>query len=142
MAVIVVAEDELHIARVVSLWLAKSGHRVHVAHDGRAALGLVQDLEPDLLISDVNMPVMDGIELVTTCAAHHLPKVGIIMLTSRCDQMEIRERIKGLKVSLHPKPFSPSQLTGEVERLLAGAAKDRPPVHDKETYRQHDVHAM
>ncbi|MBN1347640.1 MAG: response regulator [Phycisphaerae bacterium] len=120
MAVIVIAEDELHIARVVSLWLTRNRHVVHVAHNGRDALDLVRQHDPDLLIADVNMPVMDGFELVDACAAEGRPKVGIIVLTSRCDQAEIGDRLKGHEVMLHPKPFSPSKLVGEVEEFLSG----------------------
>jgi len=119
MAVIVIAEDEVHIARVVGVWLRKGGHVVYEANDGRSALELIRRHHPELLIADVNMPVMDGIELVTTCAATGQPRGGIIVLTSRCDQTEIRRRLKGLNVVFHPKPFSPSRLTQEVERLLA-----------------------
>ena len=124
MAVIVLAEDELHIAQVVSLWLAKNQHVVHKAYNGRDALELVRQHRPDLLITDVNMPVMDGIDLITACGAEGLPRVGTIMLTSRCDQTEIQEALKGLDVVLHPKPFSPSKLTNEVRQLLARSQSD------------------
>ncbi len=121
MAVIVIAEDEVHIARVVSLWLKKSQHDVHEANNGKVALDLVRKLQADLLITDVNMPVMDGIELANTCAGEGLPKVGTIVLTSRCDQAEIVDRLQGLDVVMHPKPFSPSKLIGEVQQLLSKA---------------------
>lgn len=119
MAVIVVAEDEVHIARVVTLWLKRSGHVVHEGNNGRAALELARQHRPELLITDVNMPAMDGIELVRACAVEGLPTVGTIVLTSRCDQAEIGVLLQGLDVVLHPKPFSPSKLTMEVERLLS-----------------------
>ncbi len=123
MAVIVLAEDEVHIARVVQLWLTKERHVVYQAGNGRAALQLVRDHRPDLLITDVNMPVMDGIELAVACAAEGLPKVGTIVLTSRCDQKEIRDRLTGMAVVFHPKPFSPTKLTQEVNQLLSGAKR-------------------
>lgn len=121
MATIVIAEDEVHIARVVSIWLKKSGHTVFEGNNGRTALELVRQHKPELLITDVNMPVMDGIELVKTCASEGLPKVGTIVLTSRCDQSEIRDQLQEFDVLLHAKPFSPSKLTADVQQLLSRA---------------------
>jgi CheY-like chemotaxis protein len=117
MAVIVIAEDDPHILRVVSLWLKQNRHTLFEAANGQKALDLVRNHQPDLLITDMNMPVMDGVELTRTCAAEHLPKVGTIMLTSRCDQGHLQSCLKGLNVVLHPKPFSPSRLMEEVQRL-------------------------
>jgi two-component system OmpR family response regulator len=125
MAKVVVAEDEVHISRVLSLWLSTNGHQAYEARNGRLALELVRQHHADLLITDINMPVMDGIELSMSCAGERLPKLGIIVLTSRCDQANIRDQLKDLNVVFHPKPFSPSKLMREVEQLLsrAGAAK-------------------
>jgi len=124
MAVIVIAEDEIHIARVVGLWLRRAGHEVHEGLNGRQALELVRKHQPDLLITDVNMPAMDGIELIMTCGEEKLPKLGTIVLTSRCDQAAIARRLEGLEVLLHPKPFSPTKLTKEVEHLLSRTSEE------------------
>jgi two-component system chemotaxis response regulator CheY len=120
MAVIVLAEDDVHILRVVSIWLKQNRHTVLEARNGREALSLVLEHRPDVLVADVNMPVMDGITLVRTCADQALPRMGTIVLTSRCDQREIHANLQGMNVVLHPKPFSPSRLVGDVEKLIAG----------------------
>ncbi|MBN1488775.1 MAG: response regulator [Phycisphaerae bacterium] len=114
------AEDDLHIARIVTMWLTRNGHIVFEAPNGRAALQLVRDKVPDLLVTDVNMPVMDGIELARTCAAEGLLCRGAIVMSSRCDQTDIRDRLTDLNVVLHPKPFSPSRLIAQAEALLTG----------------------
>jgi len=119
MAQILVAEDDLHILRIVSIWLKKHGHIVHEASNGQVALEKMSTLRPDILIADVNMPVMDGIELVRTCESKGFLTKGTIILTSRCDQGEIRDRLANLDILLHPKPFSPSKLVRDVEQLLA-----------------------
>jgi DNA-binding response OmpR family regulator len=126
MATIVLAEDDVHIARVVSIWLEQHSHRVLGAFNGRDALHLVRRCRPEVLIADVNIPVMDGIELLQACASEGLPTVGSIVLTSRCDQAEMCDRLDGLKTVLHPKPFSPSRLLAEVERLIATAGEEEP----------------
>jgi CheY-like chemotaxis protein len=128
MATIVVAEDDLHILRVVNIWLRRNQHTVIEAANGRDALEQVRQCKPEMLITDVNMPVMDGIELVKACADEGLLTVGAIVLTSRCDQKEIRDQLKDCVVVLHPKPFSPSRLITEVEELLASAGGGPQPV--------------
>ena len=120
MAIVVLAEDDAHILRVVSIWLKQNHHTVFEATNGRQALSLVLEHRPDILITDVNMPVMDGIELVKACHAEALPRMGTIVLTSRCDQSEIHASLDALRVTLHAKPFSPSRLMTEVEQLIAG----------------------
>ncbi len=117
MAIVVLAEDDAHILRVVSLWLKQNRHTIYEASNGRKALELVRAHQPDLLITDMNMPVMDGVELTRACAEENLPKVGTVMLTSRCDQKYLQACLEGLNVVLHPKPFSPSRLMDEVQRL-------------------------
>lgn len=121
MATIVLAEDDVHIIRVVSMWLKQHKHQVFEAPNGKRALELVRANQCEVLVTDVNMPVMDGIELVRTCAAEGLPKLGAVMLTSRCDQTDIVDSLAGLRVVFHPKPFSPSRLVSEVEQLIARA---------------------
>lgn len=118
MAQILIAEDDLHILRVVSIWMKKHGYVVHEASNGQIALEKMIAFEPDILITDVNMPIMDGIELVRACTSKGLLTKGTIILTSRCDQAEIRNRLENLEIVLHPKPFSPSRLVRDVEKLL------------------------
>ncbi len=118
MATIVVAEDDAHISRVVCMWLAQKGHRVLEAHNGARALEILRGQAIDILISDVNMPVMNGIDLVITACRERLVGTGVILLSSRADQAGIRQALAGQKVTLRPKPFSPSGLARDVERML------------------------
>lgn len=122
MARILVAEDDRHISRVIALWLQRHGHQVIAAFDGVRALELVRSERPDLLVTDVNMPGMDGLDLIETVHAESLLKHGSIVLTSRCDQMEIEARAAGLGATVHPKPFSPLHLTEAIERALQTTA--------------------
>ncbi|HOA72627.1 MAG TPA: response regulator [Phycisphaerae bacterium] len=126
MATIVLAEDDVHIMRVVSMWLKQHDHQVFEAPNGKRALELVRSGVCDVLVTDVNMPLMDGIELVKTCAAERLPRLGVVMLTSRCDQADIVDSLQGLRVVFHPKPFSPSRLVKEVDELIKRATTSTP----------------
>lgn len=118
MARILVAEDDAHICRVISLWLKRNGHEVITAEDGSKALARVRSDRPDLLVTDMNMPLMDGLELLQ--AVHDEGLIGrpCIVLTSRCDQAEIEARTSRLGAVVYPKPFSPLHLMEAIEKAL------------------------
>lgn len=118
MARILVAEDDRHISRVIAMWLQRHGHEVVQAFDGPKALELVRQTRPDLLVTDVNMPGMDGLDLLEAVRSESLLKHGAIVLTSRCDQAEIESRAGRLGATVHPKPFSPLHLMEAIETAL------------------------
>jgi DNA-binding response OmpR family regulator len=118
MAKIVVAEDDRHISRVITLWLERGGHKVLHAENGKRALELIRTQAPDLLVTDVNMPLMDGLDLLEAVRAENLLAHPAIVLTSRCDQIEIEARAARLGAVVHPKPFSPMHLTETVQAAL------------------------
>jgi CheY-like chemotaxis protein len=121
MARILIAEDDPHILRVISMWLSRNGHTILEARNGVAALELFKAHSPDLLLADVNMPGMDGIELIEAVMADGRPLRGIVMLTNRWDHAQIGERLAGYGVQVLPKPFSPSRLSDLVQELSAAA---------------------
>lgn len=118
MAKILVVEDDAHISRVVCLWLKRNGHEVLTASDGRSALEMVRTNRPDLLLTDVNLPHMDGLELLQAVRTQGLMDAPAIMLTSRCDQTEIAARAASLGAVVHAKPFSPVHLMEAIETAL------------------------
>lgn len=121
MSRVLVAEDDAGIRRVICLWLQRQGHEVQEAVNGRQALEAFLSRPPEVLVTDVNMPEMDGIELVE--ALHHdlRPPKGIIVLTSRWDHGAVGERLAPLGVQVLPKPFSPSKLADLVTAVAARA---------------------
>lgn len=122
MALILIAEDELHIVRVLSLWLHRHGHRILEARNGVEALQRLDEEPVELVISDVNMPGMDGLALVKVIREERGLKVPVLMLSARCDQMQLSKQIRGYGIQLFPKPFVPSQIVEEIDRLLQAAA--------------------
>jgi CheY-like chemotaxis protein len=118
MARIIVVEDDTHISRVICLWLKRNGHEVTTAVDGRSALQIIREHRPDLLLADVNMPIMDGIKLLQAVRDEGLMDAPAIVLTSRCDQAEIAARASSLGAVVHPKPFSPLHLMEAIETAL------------------------
>lgn len=120
MACVVVAEDELHILHLVGLWLRQNGHQVFEVRNGQAALQAVREHHPQALITDVNMPGMDGLALVERVLAdEHRPR-AVIVLSSRCNLPDWESCDSGSVVLRHPKPFSPTRLLADLESALGG----------------------
>jgi DNA-binding response OmpR family regulator len=118
MAKVVVAEDDVHVLRLMSIWLTRAGHEVLEARNGAEAKVCLDGGDVELLVTDVNMPGCDGIELIRWLRQDMNLVMPVIMLSARCDQARIGERLAGMNVSVHPKPFSPSGLAAEIEGLL------------------------
>ncbi len=118
MATILIVEDEAHIARVMSMWLERHGHAIVGASNGLEALNLIASEPIDLIITDMNMPQLDGLGLVKAVRDERGLDVPIMLVTARCDQREISEQLKPYSVKLCPKPFVPSRLVADIERML------------------------
>lgn len=124
MARILIVEDEAHILRVMAMWLGRHGHDILEASDGRAALDIVEHEAVDLIITDMNMPVLDGLELIEAVRLQHALDIPVLLLSARCDQVALAERVKPFDVCLYPKPFVPSRLVADIEQLLT-AVRER-----------------
>jgi DNA-binding response OmpR family regulator len=113
---ILVADDDAHIVRLVDLYLRKAGYRVESAADGDEALRKVRDLKPDLLVLDIMMPGPDGLEITRT--VRRSSELPIIMLTARTSDVD---RIAGLQFGADDyvtKPFNPVELVARVQAVL------------------------
>lgn len=115
-ATILVIDDEQNILTLVTAYLQKEGYHVHTAADGPTGLQAVCRLKPDLVVLDVMLPGMDGIELLT-----HLRResdVYVIMLTAKSEETD---KIVGLSVGADDyltKPFSPRELVARIKAAL------------------------
>lgn len=113
---ILVVEDEPSIGEVVALYLKRAGYQVTMARDGAAALEALGRALPDLVILDLMLPEVDGMEI-----ARWLRERGdtpIIMLTARREEAD---RIAGLEMGADDyvvKPFSPQELVSRVRAVL------------------------
>ena len=108
---ILIADDEPHITRLLRLSLEKEGYKVDMVHNGKQALKLINDKAPDLLITDINMPQMDGEELCKNLK-EKFPDRGfpIVVLSSRTE-VEHREWSKSMSNTVFfEKPISIKKL--------------------------------
>lgn len=117
MSRVLVAEDDPHILRLISLWLRRQGHDVQEARNGTVARELLEKEPVDVLVTDVNMPGLDGVALVEAVVGTGWVRRGIVVLTNRWDHGEIRDRLAQWHVHVLPKPFSPARLSELVETL-------------------------
>ncbi len=113
---IMLADDDPKLHTIIKLWLTRNGHEMTAAANGKDALEILKNYQFDVLISDVNMPLMNGIELVkeTLKLDNHPPT--IIMLTSRCDLTELKNAVDSGHVTLFNKPFSPAKLIELIDK--------------------------
>ena len=114
---VLVVDDEPNITELVSLGLRYEGFDVSSAHDGRGALRAVRELKPELVILDVTMPDIDGLEVVRRMRAENI-WMPVIFLTAR-DAVE--DKIAGLTVGADDyiaKPFSLDELVARVRAMV------------------------
>ena len=118
---IVLAEDEHQIARLVRFKLEKDGYAVHVAENGRDALDLIRQTIPDIVILDVMMPVMDGFDVLREIkSSKATASIPAIMLTAREMEEDVLKGFELGAVDYMTKPFSPSELSARVRVNLNG----------------------
>ena len=116
---ILVLDDDPHIREVVCFALAKAGMAARAAEDGTAALRMAGERAPDLIVLDINMPEMDGLELCRTIRRDS--DVPILFLSSRDDEID---RVLGLELGADDyvtKPFSPRELVARINAILKRA---------------------
>lgn len=116
---IMTVDDSATIRKMLTLILTDAGYDVVEARDGREALAMLTKFPVDMLVTDLNMPLLNGIELAS--AVRHLPGgrfLPIIMLTTETAELK-KGNAKSVGVSgWLTKPFKPQQLLGVVKMIL------------------------
>jgi DNA-binding response OmpR family regulator len=116
---ILVVEDDLSLSDVIAFTLRRAGFEILTAYDGVAALATWEQQRPDLLVLDLNLPKLDGLDVCRRI--RQLDKTPIIMLSVRSGDEAV---VKGLELGADDyivKPFSPSQLVARVRAVLRRA---------------------
>ena len=121
-AVVLVVEDEPDIRNLVVLHLERAGYRCHVATTGLEALEAAKRLTPDLVVLDVLLPGLDGLEVCRRLRGDpHTAAIPVIMLTAKTEEVD---RVVGLELGADDyvtKPFSPRELVARVRAVLRRA---------------------
>ena len=116
---VLVVDDEIHIVYVVAIKLRNNGYEVISAENGADAFKLACEEKPDIIVTDFQMPVMTGLELVKKLRRNKATKdIPVIMVTARNFAIEDEQK-QALKISqCLSKPFSPKELLRSVEDVL------------------------
>jgi CheY-like chemotaxis protein len=123
---VLVVDDEPRIRKLVSVVLGQAGYDVRTAVDGADGLAMVRDDPPDLIISDVLMPVMDGRQLVAALQADdRLRHIPIILVTASSGRQALPDALPAGVDHLR-KPFVSAELVALVRSRLARAGVRRP----------------
>ncbi len=123
---ILVVEDEANIASFVAAYLEKAGFAVERAATGAEAIAKAESTDPALILLDLNLPDIDGLEVCRSVRAKS--QVPILMLTARDDDVD---KIVGLEVGADDyltKPFNPRELVARIRSILRRATQVPPPV--------------
>ncbi|HEY3189831.1 MAG TPA: response regulator transcription factor, partial [Solirubrobacteraceae bacterium] len=115
---ILVVDDEPTIGEVLSRYLERAGYRTCVAHDGAAAMVAVAEHDPDLVVLDIMLPRLDGLEVMRRIRERDRDRTAIILLTAKGDESD---RVVGLRLGADDyvvKPFSPAELVARVDAVL------------------------
>ena len=118
---ILIAEDDPRQAEIVRRYLQSAGYDAVVVSDGRAAIDAVRRLSPDLLVLDLMLPAIDGLDVCRVLRVDH--ELPILVLTARSDQEDL---LLGLDVGADDylsKPYDPRELMARVRNLLRRALR-------------------
>jgi len=124
---VLVVDDEIHIVHVVAIKLRNNGYEVVTAENGAEAFELACQENPDIIVTDFQMPVMTGLELVQKLRQREQTKnIPVILLTARNFAIS-QEQQEELQISdCLSKPFSPKELLGNIEDILYHRAVNNP----------------
>ena len=127
---VLVVEDESSIASFVALYLKNAGYRIQAAGTGREALERVASEKPDLIVLDLMLPDIDGLEVCRR--VRQSSDVPILMLTARDEDVDKIIGLEGGADDYLTKPFNPRELVARVKSILRRSVPERREVQTKQ----------
>jgi chemosensory pili system protein ChpA (sensor histidine kinase/response regulator) len=123
--VVMVVDDSITVRKVTSRLLERNGYKVLTAKDGVDAMGQLQEVVPDMMLLDIEMPRMDGFELATHIRNdERLKHMPVIMITSRTGDKH-RERAQQIGVNNYlGKPYQENDLLNSIHRIIGASVAE------------------
>lgn len=128
---ILIADDDPLLRALLVHRLSADGYEVQTAEDGGQALVAIREQQPDLIVLDALMPVMDGFELLRRIQAGGLSDAPVIMLTALKREQDIVGALQLGAADYLVKPFIPDELGQRVRRLLQAMDPDKGALRDR-----------
>ena len=127
--IILTVEDQPNIRRLITYVLTKAGYKVLQAGDGAAAVRVLQQNIPDLILLDLRMPKMDGFELLTLLRKYEAAaSVPVVILTSLNTPRDLDRALQLGVVDYLTKPIDPRALVERVREIVGVSSAESPPV--------------
>ena len=123
---ILVAEDEPMLLKTIELKLKKEGYEVITTADGREAAAKIEELDPDMVITDIMMPYVSGLEIVAIIRKKTNKRIPIIMLSAMEQEKVVMEAFELGADDYITKPFSLNELAIRVKRLISQVSRNNP----------------
>lgn len=123
---ILVAEDEPMLLKTIELKLKKEGYEVITTSDGREAAARIEESDPDLVITDIMMPYVSGLEIVSIVRKRTNKRIPIIILSAMEQEKVVMEAFDLGADDYITKPFSLNELAIRVKRLMSQVARNNP----------------
>jgi CheY-like chemotaxis protein len=116
---VLVADDEEDILTLVSTIVERAGHEVVSVRDGAQVLAAIRERRPDLVVLDISMPEVDGLEVLRRVRADgETRELPVLLLSARAQEADVRRGFDTGASAYVKKPFSPSELARRVDELL------------------------
>jgi CheY-like chemotaxis protein len=126
MAKIIFCEDDPSVQKLVRVALRSTPHEIHIAGNGAEGLELVERELPDAVFTDISMPVLDGLQLVSELQARpQLKHIPVVIVTASVQRHQVEEAYRHGIADHLSKPFSVHDLRAKVEQFAAGARCQR-----------------
>ncbi|MEY2454135.1 MAG: hypothetical protein QOD92_3709 [Acidimicrobiaceae bacterium] len=124
---VLVVDDDPVILKLLEVNFEMEGFTVLVARDGEEGIAVARADQPDLIVSDIMMPKVSGLELVTALKADpSTSEIPIILLSAKAQNADVRSGLDAGADDYVTKPFEPLDLVDRVNRLLEARASKRP----------------
>lgn len=119
MALILVIEDDIDISQGIAEFLEAKGHELDFAYNGKQALNRIKTSQYDLILLDLNLPYVDGIDICRSLLAQHLTSVPVIIMSARSKEQDILMGFDAGAWDYLAKPFSFAELSARISVCLA-----------------------